>query len=147
MVKIKAFFSLISQKAELVPPSAWLLILIFLPLNFLYLKESFGQKEDGADVEMAFSSPATTVSSKNSLSEIMEFTIFSKNKKDGPCQLASWLNGERLSQKEIKLKAEKKSFSLEKDLEEGLLEKKGGKIEIHLQCQNLEESINKNLVL
>lgn len=147
MLKIKNFFQLSSEKFSRWPAIVWLMLLILLPLNFFCLKEKFLKEKNAPNFEMAFSSPETSASPEVSLEKITEFSVFSSNKKATPCVLNFFLNQEKISEKKVSLKNEKKIILPEEAVTEKIIEQKGGKLEITLQCENFQENIYKYLSL
>jgi len=143
MLKIRKFSSSLRQKISRLPATVWLLILILLPLNFLCLKEMLEKENSSSELELAFASPADSVSAENPLSKILAFTVSSKNNKNAPCQIFFLLDQETVLQKEITIKKGTESFLAEKALEDKLIEKGNGKMEITLQCEKSQENIYK----
>lgn len=136
MNNFKNIFNQTKSKIQKIPSFWWLLILIFLPINFFLFKEKNAQQKNSSPYELAFLSPQTS-------SKSLDFFITITNKKTTTCQINFLLNKENIIQQEIILKSEKKVFSFPENFFQKANPKKGDKIEIILNCGDFQENIYK----
>lgn len=145
MFKIKTCAKRFWEKITLLPTIIWLLILIFLPINFFCLKEKLNQKDNLSSWELAFNQPNTQITVDKSLKELTEFYLSTQSEQKKNCQVETFFENKKIAEQKITLKKEKRFFSLpETALKEISLQPKG-KLEILLHCDNYQDSIYKYL--
>lgn len=146
MNKLKKYSSKIFTVLSKIPNWIWLLFCLLLPLNFFCLKEAWLKKESASAQILAFQFPQTAPAASLPIEELLSFSITSQTKNTS-CQLIFGLDKQELERSQITLKKETRLFDFPSNLLDKIKDKKGGRVEIVLDCPENRENIYKYLTL